>query len=465
MIIHFNGAAKTVTGSQYLLEVNGASLLMECGLFQGKRDETYQSNLNFQFNPKKDIDAVLLSHAHLDHSGNLPNLVKKGYAKNIYATPATCKLAGIMLLDSGHIQEADIEFVNKRHSRRGEASVEPLYTIEDAEKAVKLFIPKEYEESFEPVPGVTVHFREAGHILGSASIVLDVNENGRKYRLWFSGDIGRFELPLMRDPVLPQDADFLMMECTYGDKIHGSIDDAYREFEQIVLETYNRGGKIIIPSFAVGRTQEIVFMLNRMVTAGVIPHIPVYVDSPLAVHATEIFRSFPQYFDEETNQFIQEGHHPALNFDGLIYTNSVDESKAINDRKGPLVIISASGMAESGRILHHLRNNIEDPKNTILIVSWQSPYTLGRQLADRAEKIKIFGEPYIRRAQVATIGGLSAHGDQEMLLRYAKSSQERLQKLILVHGEERSEQPFFAKLKEAGFKDIAYPKQNEIIEI
>ena len=370
-----------------------------------------------------------------------------------------------MLLDSGHIQEADIEFVNKRHSRRGEASVEPLYTIEDAEKAVKLFIPKEYEESFEPVPGVTVHFREAGHILGSASIVLDVNENGRKYRLWFSGDIGRFELPLMRDPVLPQDADFLMMECTYGDKIHGSIDDAYREFEQIVLETYNRGGKIIIPSFAVGRTQEIVFMLNRMVTAGVIPHIPVYVDSPLAVHATEIFRSFPQYFDEETNQFIQEGHHPALNFDGLIYTNSVDESKAINDRKGPLVIISASGMAESGRILHHLRNNIEDPKNTILIVSWQSPYTLGRQLADRAEKIKIFGEPYIRRAQVATIGGLSAHGDQEMLLRYAKSSQERLQKLILVHGEERSEQPFFAKLKEAGFKDIAYPKQNEIIEI
>jgi metallo-beta-lactamase family protein len=457
MRIHFNGAAQTVTGSQYLLEVNGSRVLMECGLFQGRRAETYERNRTFHFDPKT-IDAVLLSHAHIDHSGNLPHLVKQDYAGPIYATPATADLADIMLRDSGHIQEADAEFLNKRRRERGEPPVEPLYTLADAEQVNQYFRPKSYNEPFVVVPGLTVEFIEAGHILGSAAIRLEVEEKGRKTRFWFSGDIGRYKLPILRDPVLPHDTDYVMMECTYGDKPHSDPLEAHREFHEVVLRTVERGGKAIIPAFAVGRTQELVYSLNMLVTSGKLADIPVYVDSPLAVQASQIFERHPECYDAETLDFIRTGHHPALEFKGLKYIQSVEESKTLNDMKGPMIIISASGMAEAGRILHHLKNNIEDPRNTILIVGWQAPYTLGRRLADREPVVKIFGEEYRRRAEVVTIGGLSAHAGQDMLTQYAMSVKGQAKQIILVHGEPDAASALQERLRANGLGRLMYPE-------
>lgn len=464
MKIHFDGAAQTVTGSQHLLEVNGGRLLLECGMFQGRRADTYTINRHFPFSPAG-VDAVILSHAHIDHSGNLPNLVKQGFRGPIYATPATTDLADVMLRDSGHIQEADAEYINRKNVLKGRPLVDPLYTMADAEAVSEFFRPVRYMEAFEPVAGVTARFFDAGHILGSAGVCLDVQENGRLTRLWFSGDIGRENLPLLNDPTLPEAAEILIMECTYGDKPHRDPEAAYAEFREVVLRTVHRGGKVIIPAFSVGRTQEIVYSLNRMITEGDLPALPVYVDSPLALNATEVFRRHVDLFDEETRQFIQEHRHPALEFKGLIYTHSVEESKAINDRPGPMVIISASGMAETGRILHHLKNNIENPRNTVMIVSWQAPDTLGRRLAERQPRVRIFGEEYSLRCEVATIGGLSAHAGQDMLLRYASSSRKTLRKVFLVHGEPPAAGVFMEKLAEAGIKPVFYPQRGEVVEI
>lgn len=470
MKIHFDGAAHTVTGSQFLLEVNGSRLLLDCGLYQGKRSETYTRNQNFPFAPES-VNAVLLSHAHIDHSGNLPNLAKKGFHGPIYATPATVALAKIMLRDSGHIHEADAGYMNRKLIQQGKPPIEPLYTLPDVEQAIQLLQGREYDNEFEPVSGVKVHFVEAGHILGAAAIVLDITENGRASgephttRVWFSGDIGRMHLPIIRDPVMPERADYLLMECTYGDKIHRDPDEAFKEFSEVVVRTIRRGGKIIIPAFAVGRTQEIVYHLNNMVQDGIIPHIPVFVDSPLAVNVTDVFRMFPEYFDKETHDFMTRNHEAALYFKGLTYTRSVDESKAINYMDGPMVIIAASGMAETGRILHHLKNNIEDPRNTIMIVSWQAPNTLGRRLAEQEKHVRIFGEEYTRQAEVVTIGGLSAHAGQDMLIQYAQSSRKTLKEIFLVHGEEQGAIPLLAKLHELGFENVVYPGMNQVVEV
>ena len=464
MRIHFNGAARTVTGSQYLLEVNGSRILMECGLFQGRRAETYERNRTFRFDPKT-IDAVLLSHAHIDHSGNLPHLVKHGFTGPIYATPATADLADVMLRDSGRIQEADAIFVNKKHAERGEPPVEPLYTLADAEQVAQYFRPTKYNQPVEVAPGVTAEFLEAGHILGSAAIRLEVQEKNRKTRLWFSGDIGRRDLPILRDPLLPSEVDYLMMECTYGDKLHGTPAEARREFSEAVLRTVKRGGKVIIPAFAVGRTQELVYGLNMMRQAGELRGVPVFVDSPLAFNATRIFERHPECYDKETLQLIRDSLHPALEFDGLTYIQSVDESKALNDRKGPIIIISASGMAEAGRILHHLKNNIQDANNTILIVGWQAPYTLGRRLADREPVVKIYGEEYRRRAEVVTIGGLSAHAGQDLLVEYARAVKGQAKQIILVHGEPDAAGALQARLADAGLPGFQYPELYQTIEI
>ncbi len=465
MNITFNGAARTVTGSQFLLSVNGHKLLLECGFFQGKRRESYERNLNFPYNPA-DIDAVILSHAHIDHSGNLPNLVKSGYWGPINTTSATAHLANLMLIDSGRIQEFDASFINKKRARRGNQPVEPIYTTEDAAAVAQLFSCHNYGAPFEVVPGVTATLVDAGHILGSAGVVLDIEEHRRKFRLWFSGDIGRPELLIVGDPVLPEKVDYLIMECTYGDKPHGDHEAAFEELRQIVKGTVQRGGKVIIPAFAVGRTQELVYALHRMIDSHDIPQIPVYVDSPLAINATEIFRAHPECFDEETREFIRtDKHRAALGFDHLTYTRSVEESKAINDLKEPVVIISASGMAEAGRILHHLRNNIEDPRNTILIVSWQAPHTLGRRLAERDQVVKIFGETYERRAEVATIGGLSAHAGQKLLTEYAQSSEHTLKKTFLVHGEQASAEALQARLGAVGITETYFPDLNEVAEL
>ena len=464
MKIRFHGAAQTVTGSQHLLEVNGSRILLDCGLFQGRRSETYERNRNFPFDPEK-IDAVILSHAHIDHSGNLPHLVKHNFSGPIFATKATADLADVMLRDSGHIQESDAMFVNKKRAKRGEAPIEPLYTIEDAEQVASHFHPMAYDQTFEAAPGVTVRFVDAGHILGSASVILDIEEKGRKMRLWFSGDIGRRKLPLLRDPVLPDTADYMIMESTYGDKPHRDPDAAFAEFRDVVKKTVDRNGKIIIPCFAVGRTQELVYFLNQMVNDGTIRHLPVFVDSPLAVNATEIFKKHPECLDKETHDFIREYRHPALEFKGLTYTRSVEESKALNERKDPMIIISASGMAEAGRILHHLRNNIENPRNTVLIVGWQAPYTLGRRLAEREKHIKIFGEAFTRRADVETIGGLSAHAGQNLLEEYALAVKDQVKKVFLVHGEEKSAMALKGKLAEDGLSQVYYPELHSSVEI
>jgi len=465
MIIRFDGAAQTVTGSQHLLEINGRRLLLDCGLFRVSARWHSRGIPIFPFDPAS-IDAVLLSHAHIDHSGNLPNLVKQGFRGPIYSTPPTASLGEIMLADSAHIQESDAEYASKKNRRRGEPPVEPLYTVADAEEASKQYSPVKYDQEFSPVPGVTVRFVNAGHILGSAAIDITIYENGSRKKIWFSGDIGRFDMPLLPDPVLPtSDVDYLLMECTYGDKPHSSINEAYQELKEVVRKTVSRGGKIIIPAFAVGRTQDIVYGLNEMVSHGDIPMIPVYVDSPLAVEASRIFMKYPEYFDDETRSFIQEHRHPALDFKELTYVGSVEESKRLNDLGGPMVIISASGMAESGRILHHLRNNIENPRNTILIVGWQAPNTLGRRLADRETQVRIFGQLYERRAEVATIGGLSAHGGQDILVQYAKSVNGRTKKIFLVHGDPEVAAVFQQKLKEEGVGPVEYPFLQESIEI
>ena len=465
MQITFDGAAQTVTGSQYLLNINAHRLLLECGFFQGRRQESYQRNLNFPFEPRK-VDAVILSHAHIDHSGNLPNLIKQGYSGPIYATPATAHLADIMLMDSGHIQEEDTAFISKRSLKRGEPPALPLYTQEQAALVRQHFKTVVYDQPFEPVPGVEARFVDAGHILGSAAVVLDIEEQGRKLRLWFSGDIGRRKLPLIRDPILPDRVDYLMMECTYGDKPHRDPELAYEELRQVTSRTLERRGKVIIPAFAVGRTQEIVYMLHQMIESHQLPGVPVYVDSPLAVNATDIFKMHPECFDKETQEFIQaDRHHTALGFDRLIYTRSVDESKALNDRKDPMIIIAASGMAENGRILHHLRNNIGDPKNTILIVSWQAPYTLGRRLADREKRVKIFGEQYEVKAEVATIGGLSAHAGQDFLLEYALRVKGHARQMFLIYGEQTPAGVLTEKLIEAGMDKPFYPQLGTRVEL
>jgi len=459
MKIYFNGAAHDVTGSQFVLYVNGQSLMIDCGLYQG--ENAYERNVNFRFNPQK-LDAVILTHAHIDHSGNLPNLVKSGFEGPIYTTPATADLADIMLRDSGNIQEDDAQFLSKKFNEK----YEPIYTAQDAARVKKQFQTRDYKQAFQPLRGVTGRLYDAGHILGSASVCLDVEEDGREpYRVWFSGDIGRLDLPLLNDPVLPQEVHYLIMEATYGDTTHPEPDEAYAMLRDLVRKTIERGGKVIIPAFAVGRTQELVYNLNRMIAAGEIPAVPVFVDSPMAVNATSVFQEHPELFDKETQEFIREGRHPALNFKGLNYVRSVEESKAINYMDQPAIVISASGMMQNGRILHHLRHNISDPRNTILIVGWQAPDTLGRDLINGAKEATIYGDRYEVEAQVVQISGFSAHAGQDMLMRYALASKNTLRKVILVHAEAQVANTFAQTLKDAGVPEVEFPELYQAVEI
>jgi len=390
MKLSFHGAAQTVTGSMHLVEVNGSRILLDCGMYQGRRKESYERNHTFPFDVKT-IDAVILSHAHIDHSGNLPNLISQGFNGPIYATRATAHLTDLMLRDSGHIQEKQAASINYHNKKRKGATVVPLYTEEDAKQVKPLLKELDYNEEFEAAPGALATLHDAGHILGSASIALNLEEKKRKTKLWFSGDIGRRNLPIIRDPVLPKQADILLMESTYGDKPHRSPDEAYVEMRDIILRTLDRKGKVIIPSFAVGRTQEIVYNLSRMYDAGELPAVPVYVDSPLAVNASNIFRNHSECYDKKMNELIKDGH-PALDFKLLTYVSDVEESKELNQRKDPMIIISAAGMAETGRVVYHIRWAIENKRNTIMIVSWQAPETLGRRIAEREKRVKIFGE-------------------------------------------------------------------------
>jgi len=463
--IGFHGAAQTVTGSRHLLTVNGHRLLLECGLYQGRRRATYQVNASFPFEPAE-VDAVVISHAHIDHIGNLPNLVGQGFDGPIHATHATRRLTDLLLRDSAHIQEEDAEYLNRKRERQGKELIEPLYTSHQAEIAVRSLTGHDYGQPFEPVPGVQVTYVEAGHILGSAGVVLDIDEGGRTTRLMFSGDIGRRLTPILRDPVQPHQVDFLIMECTYGDKPHQSPDQAFDDLRATVARTIDRGGKVIIPAFAVGRTQALVYSLHQLFDRGELPAIPVFVDSPLAINVTTVFREHPECYDEQAQAFLrQDPHGSVFGFADLKYTLTVKESKEINNLAGPAVIISASGMAEVGRILHHLKNNIEDPANTILINSWMAPHTLGRRLVDGEQRVKIFGEAYNVKAEVVRIDGFSAHAGQHELVDYALASRQQLQRIFLVHGEAGPAAALTERLAAEGMDAVHYPAWDEVVTI
>lgn len=440
MKLRFWGAAKTVTGSMHVLEMDGKRVLLDCGLFQGRRREAEDRNRNLPF-PARDVDAVVLSHAHIDHSGNLPSLYKGGYRGPIYSTAATADLCEAMLKDSAFVQEKDCEFLNKRRNRRrmiGEETDDrqdcPLYTVADAEGTLPLFRRTAMHEETALPGGLSFRFHGAGHMLGSACVSLEHKANGRSVRIGFSGDVGRKGLPIIHDPEHLPPVDYLILESTYGDRFHKPLDAVADKLAEAVSRTAARGGRIIAPAFAVGRTQQLVVLLHDLALQKRIPTIPIYVDSPLAVNVTDVFRKHQELFDEETRKFLDNGSDP-FGFKMLRYVRSVEESKALNDLRHPYLVISASGMCEAGRVLHHLRNSIEDGRNTVLITGFQAENTLGRKIVDKMPEVPVFGDLMRLRAEVVRINELSGHADQGELLEWIQPLVKELKTVFLVHGE------------------------------
>ncbi len=467
MKIQFWGAARTVTGSMHLLETNGHRLLLDCGLYQGRRKEAFERNRGLPFEASG-IDAVILSHAHIDHSGNLPSLVKAGFRGCIYSTSATRDLCAYMLVDSAHLQENDVRFVNKRRRKQGKAPFEPLYTKDDVVETLRLFRSIDYDLTFEPAAGLRVQFRDAGHILGSAIVVIDANEKGRDTRLVFSGDIGRKGLPILRDPRTAEGADFVIMESTYGSREHETVANAKDLLRETVLGVTDKGGRLLIPAFAVGRTQEIVYRLNQLWEDGKLPPIDVYVDSPLAVNATSVFRLHPECYDKEyVETMLNDSDRDPLSFERLSYVRSSEGSKALNDLDRPAVIISASGMCEGGRILHHLRHHAVDPASTVLFVSFQAEHTLGRKILEGKSPVSIYGEEYEIRAKVRKAEGYSAHADRSGLLNWAARVQADgdVKHIFLVHGEEEGMSALAEGLREQGARDVQLPSRGQNYEL
>ncbi|HXG37728.1 MAG TPA: MBL fold metallo-hydrolase [Bacteroidota bacterium] len=464
MTLQFFGAARTVTGSMHFLSVNGKNLLLECGLYQGRRAESFERNRSFPFVPAT-VDAVILSHAHIDHAGNLPNLVRNGFRGPIYCTPATRDLCNVMLYDSAYLNERDVEYVNKKHRKRNEPLVEPLYKAEDVDVAMGLFSPMSYRHTQELVDGVKLTFYDAGHILGSAAPVLEIEEHGKHIRLGFTGDLGRKQMPILRDPEPIGDVDILISESTYGGKIHEPADGMKKSLLGVIKRTVERGGKVIVPAFSVGRTQELVYIMFELFDAGELPSIPIYIDSPLAVNVTDVFRRHPECFDQETLAYLHQ-HEDPFGFGRLRYIRSVDESKALNGQREPCMIIAASGMCEGGRVLHHLANNIEDSRNTVLIVGYQAEHTLGRRLVEQAAEVKIFGDLYKRRAEVAVLNSFSAHAGQDELVSFISAiDRKRLKNIFLVHGELPQAEKLRTKLSEKGYNNVMIPDRGEKVEL
>ena len=470
MRITFYGAAQTVTGSQHLIEANGNKILLDCGLYQGRRADARDRNRNLPFDARE-VDVMVLSHAHIDHSGNIPNLVKSGFEGEIISTYATRDLCATMLLDSANIQERDAEYVNKRRKKRGEDPVEPIYDRHDALESLKFFTSQSYERSRQIAPGVMLTLVDAGHMLGSASVILDIEDqdSSRDVRLVFSGDLGRKGIPIIRDPQPVESADFLIMESTYGGRLHPPYPDADKELERIINETYQRGGKIIMPAFAVGRTQQIVFSLNQLAQAGDIPRLPIYVDSPLAIDTTAIFRLHPEVYDDEIMSFMMNGEdgrrRDPFDFGTLHYTRRVEESKELNFLRDPAIIISASGMAEHGRILHHLKNNIEDEKNTVLITGWQAQHTLGRKLVEKEPIVRIFGEEYHNNAHCEVLNGFSGHADHDELLDWVGVMRDKPHRTFLVHGEETAATKLAEALREGYHLTVDVPEWKQSYQV
>ncbi|MHB1050684.1 MAG: MBL fold metallo-hydrolase RNA specificity domain-containing protein [Bacteroidota bacterium] len=465
MIVQFLGAARSVTGSMHLIQVNGKQLLLDCGLFQGRRAETYDRNKNFPFEPAS-IDAVVLSHAHIDHAGNLPNLVKQGFSGPIYCTPATADLCRIMLMDSAHIQEKDVEFINKKHAKKKLPPVEPLYTSDDTQRTLDLLTEIRYRTPFEAVAGVRAQYFDAGHILGSASVHLTITEGKKEKHLGFTGDVGRPNMPILRDPEFMGNVDALICESTYGGRFHAGPNKIPDEiFLDAVVRTVKRGGKIIVPSFSVGRTQDFVYKLNNLKNAGKLPDIPVFVDSPLSTNATAVFRKHTDCFNDKTNA-IMKTDDDIFGFDRLHYIRNVEESKQLNERSGPFMIISASGMCEAGRIVHHLFNNIEDPKNMVMIIGYQAEHTLGRKIVERYPEVTMFGEVLKLNAEVVVLNAFSAHADGNELLTYVERfDKHQLKNIFLVHGDYDQAQKFSAALTEKKYQRIDIPERLEKFEM
>ncbi len=465
MNLTFWGAAQTVTGSAHLVELeNGKKLLLDCGLKQGRRAEADAQNRRLPFEAAS-IDAVVLSHAHIDHSGLLPKLYRDGFRGPIYATHATHSLCGLLLPDSAYIQEKDIEFVNKRHQKRGEPPVEPLYSQEDAQRVLERFVALPYDMPFHPVEGATAEFRDAGHILGSASISLTVQEGGREKRLGFTGDVGNPGRPILRDPQKMLDCDYVISESTYGGEVHPPAEDNLGRLAEVIARTSNRGGKVIVPSFAVGRTQELVHALDQLANDRRLPTIPMFVDSPLAVNATSVYMAHQECYDEELRRYLLRDDNP-FGFDRLTYIREASRSKALNESKMPMLIISASGMCEAGRILHHLRNNIENPNNTILIVGYCAEHTLGKKIVDRHPVVNIFGDPFNLRAEVVVMNSYSAHADEPGLLHFlGMLDRQRLQRVFLVHGEPARQQKFAAALGREGYTGVEIPHYGQRVTL
>ena len=448
MEITFAGAAREVTGSCHIVRVNGKHILLDCGLFQGRRQETQSKNLRLPIAVSR-IDAVVLSHAHIDHAGRIPLLVREGYRGSVWCTAATRDLAAVMLADSAHIQEKDAEFL----ARHRKAAVAPLYSMVDATRAADLMAGVPYHKTFDITTGVRVTFVDAGHILGSASVILDVEEGGRRQRLVFSGDVGRKGLPIIRDPEPPQEADVVIMESTYGDRDHLPYAAARDALARIVTETASRGGRILIPAFAVGRVQEIIYDLHSLALAGAIPAIPIYIDSPLAIEATTVFETHPEIFDR-TEDFV-ERVQTLFRFQQARYTRLPEESKALNSAVGPMVIIAPSGMAEAGRIVHHLKIGAPNPRNTILIVGFQAEHTLGRRIVERQPVLKIHGDDIPLRAQVEVLDGYSAHADRTELMTWldaVRATSPAMRGVHLVHGEPGPQDALAAQLRGHGYQ-------------
>jgi len=458
MHIQFCGAAETVTGSKHLLTLdNGKKILLDCGLFQGRGKESHELNREFPFEPK-DINCLILSHAHIDHSGNIPRLVKLGFRGKIYCTPATRDLAFIMLTDSAYIQEHDAAYYNKLHADELSVPVEPLYNIEDAEQSFNLFHTIPYNQSFKINDEVELLFTDAGHILGSAAVNLTIKEGSEKKQLCFTGDIGRYVTRLLKQPEPFPKADIIICESTYGNRLHESAEKTKEKLLQVVKETcVMKKGKLIIPAFSIGKTQELIYVLNQMEFEGKLPKIKVFVDSPLAINATDIMAKHPESFSPEVIEYIKKDPSP-FGFNDLHYVRKVEDSKAINSLKEPCIIISASGMAEAGRIKHHIANNIENPRNCILIIGYCEPSTTAGKLIKGEKEVSIFGKKFDVRADICVLDFFSAHGDYKEMMQYLSCQDAmNVKTLFLVHGNKEVILSFKEKLHEKGFTNIIIP--------
>ena len=473
MKITFLGATKIVTGSNFLVEAAGKKFLVDCGLYQGKAELEEQNYREFDYNPAE-IDFMLLTHAHIDHSGRIPKLYNDGFKGPIYAHKATCDLCQIMLPDSGHIQEMEAEWKNKKRIRKGQPTRGPLYTAEDALKCMEIFVPVKYDEIIQVSENIYVRFNDAGHMLGSSTIEIWAKEDGKETKAVFSGDLGNNDIPLLSEPTMIDNCDYLVMESTYGSRLHIRNDQKAELFLKIVSETIDNGGTVVIPSFAVGRTQEILYEINKIKENRhdeeflreyrTLMKVPVYVDSPLAISATQVFKENMDLFEDEVKEEMERGNNP-LEFPGLKFTQTADESKALNESDEPSIIISASGMCDVGRIKHHLKHNIWNPKSTILFVGYQAPGTLGYEIVNGAKKVTIFGEEFAVNARIEYIEGYSGHADQEGLMNFVYSFYNKPKHIFLVHGEEESQEVLRNKILEHTGIGVTIPEYGETYQL